>query len=141
SSDLWVPSTSCDSCGSHNKYDLSTSGKESSSFSISYGDGSTASGNPYTDTVLILTPQPAVGGDKVIGQDLAAGTQESPSRTTRTVSLASHRRVAKDGKGGPLWLQAHLLRLRTLHRWHELGPLQGRRCRKKGVAFGRSANA
>ena len=51
SSDLWVPSTSCSSCGSHNKYDPSTSGtKESGSFSISYGDGSTASGDPYTDT-------------------------------------------------------------------------------------------
>ncbi|TBU55644.1 protease [Dichomitus squalens] len=71
SSDLWVPSTSCDSCGSHNKYDPSTSGKkESGSFSISYGDGSTASGDPYTDTVT-------VGGVKVTGQYLAAVTQES----------------------------------------------------------------
>ena len=51
SSDLWDPSTSCSSCGSHNKYDPSTSGtKESGSLSISYGDGSTASGDPYTDT-------------------------------------------------------------------------------------------
>ena len=51
SSDLWIPSKSCSSCGSHNKYDPSHSGKkQSGSFSIGYGDGSTASGKPYTDT-------------------------------------------------------------------------------------------
>ena len=56
SSDLWVPSTSCSSCGKHNKYDPSTSGtKKSGSFSISYGDGSTASGTPYTDTGMRTT--------------------------------------------------------------------------------------
>ena len=53
SSDLWVPSSSCTTCGSHAKYKASSSSdssKKSGSFSISYGDGSTASGTPYTDT-------------------------------------------------------------------------------------------
>ena len=53
SSDLWIPAASCDSCGSHNKYDpdaSSESRERSGSFQISYGDGSTASGDPYTDT-------------------------------------------------------------------------------------------
>ncbi|KAI1791329.1 protease [Ganoderma leucocontextum] len=71
SSDLWVPSTSCTSCGSHHKYDSSHSGKkQSGSFSIGYGDGSTASGTPYTDTVT-------VGGVQATGQYLAAVTKES----------------------------------------------------------------
>ncbi|KAI0632403.1 acid protease [Trametes polyzona] len=73
SSDLWVPSSSCKSCGSRPLYNPSKSSgssKKSGSFSISYGDGSTASGTPYTDTVT-------VGGVKVTGQYLAAVTQES----------------------------------------------------------------
>nr|VWO98977.1 Probable mitochondrial substrate carrier (Putative mitochondrial carrier protein) [Ganoderma boninense] len=72
SSDLWIPSKSCSSCGSHAKYNPAHSGKkQSGSFSISYGDGSTASGTPYTDTVT-------VGGVTVTGQYLAAVTKESP---------------------------------------------------------------
>ncbi|RPD62690.1 acid protease [Lentinus tigrinus ALCF2SS1-7] len=73
SSDLWIPSSSCTSCGSHAKYNpskSSKSSKKSGSFQISYGDGSTASGTPYTDTVT-------VGGVSVTGQYLAAVTKES----------------------------------------------------------------
>ncbi|KAI0692346.1 protease [Cerioporus squamosus] len=73
SSDLWIPASSCDSCGSHSKYDPSASSeskKQSGSFQISYGDGSTASGDAYTDTVT-------VGGVSVTGQYLAAVTEES----------------------------------------------------------------
>ncbi|KAI0632379.1 acid protease [Trametes polyzona] len=73
SSDLWVPSSSCKSCESRNLYNpskSSDSSKKSGSFSISYGDGSTASGTPYTDTVT-------VGGVKVTDQYLAAVTKES----------------------------------------------------------------
>ncbi|KAI0755204.1 acid protease [Daedaleopsis nitida] len=73
SSDLWVPSSSCTTCGSHSKYNpskSSQSSKKTGSFSISYGDGSTASGTPYTDTVT-------VGGVSVTGQYLAAVTKES----------------------------------------------------------------
>ncbi|TFK91850.1 acid protease [Polyporus arcularius HHB13444] len=73
SSDLWVPSSSCKSCGKHNKYNPSKSSqstKQQGSFSISYGDGSSSSGTPYTDTVT-------VGGVTVTKQYLAAVTQES----------------------------------------------------------------
>ncbi|KAI0357453.1 acid protease [Trametes cingulata] len=77
SSDLWVPSSSCSTCKGHKTYNpskSSKSSKKSGSFSISYGDGSTASGTPYTDTVT-------VGGVKVTGQYLAAVTKESSSFT------------------------------------------------------------
>ncbi|KAI0769926.1 acid protease [Fomes fomentarius] len=73
SSDLWVPASSCTTCGSHAKYNPSKSSgssKKSGSFSISYGDGSTASGTPYTDKVT-------VGGVSVTGQYLAAVSKES----------------------------------------------------------------
>ncbi|CAE6463645.1 unnamed protein product [Rhizoctonia solani] len=58
SADLWIPSSNCQSqgCQSKNVYtsSLSSTAKEvttSQKFSISYGDGSTASGPVYTDTV------------------------------------------------------------------------------------------
>ncbi|OJT14715.1 Aspartic protease [Trametes pubescens] len=73
SSDLWVPSSSCKSCSGKTLYNpskSSNSSKKSGSFSISYGDGSTASGTPYTDDVT-------VGGVKVTGQYFAAVTTES----------------------------------------------------------------
>ncbi|KAF7324503.1 Acid protease [Mycena kentingensis (nom. inval.)] len=58
SSDLWVPSAACTSstCSSKSQYtadDSSTSSKESGSFSIQYGDGSTVSGPIFTDTVTV----------------------------------------------------------------------------------------
>ncbi|OBZ70908.1 Aspartic protease [Grifola frondosa] len=58
SSDLWVPSSSCTSstCTKKNKYQASsssTSVKQSGTFSIQYGDGSTVSGPVYTDTVNV----------------------------------------------------------------------------------------
>jgi cathepsin D len=58
SSDLWVPSSSCTSstCSSKSKYTASkssTSTKESGSFSIEYGDGSTVSGPVYEETVTV----------------------------------------------------------------------------------------
>ncbi|KAI0754715.1 acid protease [Daedaleopsis nitida] len=73
SSDLWVPSSSCKSCGTHSQYNAkksSGSKKEKGSFEISYGDGSTASGSPYSDTV-------SLGGVNVTGQVFAAVTTES----------------------------------------------------------------
>lgn len=53
SSDLWIPSSSCEGCTGKTLYNPSKSkksSKKSGTFSISYGDGSTASGTPYTDT-------------------------------------------------------------------------------------------
>lgn len=73
SADLWVPSSSCSGCGSHATYDpssSSTSQDQSGTFQISYGDGSTASGPEYTDTVTL-------SGVTVTGQALSAVTSES----------------------------------------------------------------
>ncbi|KAJ1300397.1 hypothetical protein OPQ81_005216 [Rhizoctonia solani] len=58
SADLWVPSSSCTSSGysPHKKYSpssSSTSVQKTGTFSIQYGDGSTASGPIYADTVTI----------------------------------------------------------------------------------------
>ncbi|CAE7136247.1 unnamed protein product [Rhizoctonia solani] len=79
SADLWVPSASCQSEGCQNKntYTLSSSStaKEVTTrqkFSISYGDGSTASGPVYTDTV-------SAGGLSVTNQSFSAVTSESSS--------------------------------------------------------------
>ncbi|KAJ7270727.1 acid protease [Mycena haematopus] len=58
SSDLWVPSSSCKSstCSSKSKYrasSSSTGAKQSGTFSIEYGDGSSVSGPVYQDTVSV----------------------------------------------------------------------------------------
>ncbi|OCH83935.1 acid protease [Obba rivulosa] len=73
SSDLWVPSSSCRSCSGKRTYNpssSSTSQKESGTFEIEYGDGSTASGPIYTDTVTMA-------GVEATGQYLSAVTSES----------------------------------------------------------------
>ncbi|KAI0792602.1 acid protease [Abortiporus biennis] len=57
SADLWVPSSgSCSGCSGHNLYTASassTSKKQSGTFEIQYGDGSTVSGPIYKDTVKV----------------------------------------------------------------------------------------
>jgi cathepsin D len=57
SSDLFVPSINCDSsCSGHEMYDpsaSSTSHDLGKNFSLTYGDGSTVSGEQYSDTVSI----------------------------------------------------------------------------------------
>ncbi|KEP52963.1 aspartic protease [Rhizoctonia solani 123E] len=80
SADLWIPSSSCTSsgCSPHNKYTTSrssTSSRQSGSFSIGYGDGSTASGPIYSDTVT-------VGGLSATGQYFSPVTSESSSFST-----------------------------------------------------------
>ena len=57
SSDLWVPSSSCDNCGYHNTYDShasSSSKSQNGTFKIHYGDNSTTSGPIYTDTGTVI---------------------------------------------------------------------------------------
>ncbi|KAG9077678.1 Type I transmembrane sorting receptor [Ceratobasidium sp. 370] len=79
SADLWVPSSDCwrGGCRGKNQYMASSSSSVSQvstekDFSISYGDGSTASGPIYTDTV-------SAGGLSATGQAFSAVTQESKS--------------------------------------------------------------
>ncbi|CAE6376454.1 unnamed protein product [Rhizoctonia solani] len=79
SADLWIPSSKCrgQACQSKNTYTSSSSStsKEvttSQKFSISYGDGSTASGLVYTDTV-------SAGGLSATNQSFSAVTSESSS--------------------------------------------------------------
>ncbi|KAG9310434.1 Asp-domain-containing protein [Chiua virens] len=59
SSDLFLPGNSCDStCSGHTIWDptsSSTAQDLSKTFSLSYGDGSTVSGEQYTDTVSIAS--------------------------------------------------------------------------------------
>ena len=53
SSDLWVPSVSCKDCGGQDAYDPSKSSQsqeQDGTFQIAYGDGSSTSGQPYSDT-------------------------------------------------------------------------------------------
>ncbi|KAF8823970.1 hypothetical protein HHX47_DHR9000475 [Lentinula edodes] len=77
SSDLWVPSSLCNStaCSSKHKYNASsssTSQNETGTFSIQYGDGSTVSGSIYSDTVTFA-------GVKVQRQRFSAVTNLSSS--------------------------------------------------------------
>ncbi|KAH7335776.1 aspartic peptidase domain-containing protein [Rhizoctonia solani] len=79
SADLWIPSSSCQSEGCQNKNVYTSSSSSTAKeiptgqrFSISYGDGSTASGPVYTDTV-------SAGGLSVTNQSFSAVTSESSS--------------------------------------------------------------
>ncbi|KAI0356590.1 protease [Trametes cingulata] len=81
SSDLWVPSSSCDKCGLHQTYDpslSSTAASRNGTFEIEYGDGSSASGPIFTDTVT-------VGGKNVTGQYFSAVMSESSEFTSDPV--------------------------------------------------------
>ncbi|KAJ6578886.1 acid protease [Mycena vulgaris] len=77
SSDLWVPSSSCNSstCSYKSKFKAvssRTAVEKSGTFSIRYGDGSTVSGPVYTDTV-------SVAGLKATGQYFSPVTTLSSS--------------------------------------------------------------
>ena len=74
SSDLFLPGPDCGStCSGHTTYDpssSSTSKDVGKTFSLSYGDGSTVSGEQYTDTV-------SIAGLTATGQTLGAAKQYS----------------------------------------------------------------
>jgi cathepsin D len=56
SSDLFIPSKNCSSCSGHKAYDpsaSSTSHDLGQTFSLTYGDGSTVSGEQFGDNVMI----------------------------------------------------------------------------------------
>ncbi|PIL36809.1 transporter [Ganoderma sinense ZZ0214-1] len=88
SSDLWVPASSCTGCrGARGKYNIaksSTGAKMSGNFTITYADGSGASGPVFTDNVV-------VGGVKAATQYFSAVTDESSE-------------LAEDGTDGILGL-------------------------------------
>ncbi|CAO3629910.1 unnamed protein product [Mucor hiemalis] len=78
SSDLWIASTLCPTCITHNRYDpkaSSTNAKDGRPWSISYGDGSTASGILAYDTVTL-------GGLAIKRQTIELGIKESGSFIT-----------------------------------------------------------
>ena len=88
SSDLWVPSSSCNSttCHSKNKYTASsskTSSKKSGSFTIEYGDGSTVSGPVYTDTGEILNGSVVLDGHADLVSQLPLLVSPSLGNTSR----------------------------------------------------------
>ncbi|KAH9041264.1 acid protease [Lactarius pseudohatsudake] len=74
SSDLFLPGSDCDStCSGHKLYDPSssfTSSDTKQKFALEYGDGSTVSGEQYTDTVTLA-------GFKATRQRLGAATTYS----------------------------------------------------------------
>ncbi|KAH9161573.1 acid protease [Lactarius sanguifluus] len=74
SSDLFLPGSDCDStCSGHTLYDPSSSSASSDAgktFELRYGDGSTVSGEQYTDTVTLA-------GFKATRQRLGAATTYS----------------------------------------------------------------
>ncbi|CAO3676308.1 unnamed protein product [Rhizopus stolonifer] len=76
SSDLWFASTLCTNCGSsqtkYNPSSSSTYAKDGRAWSISYGDGSSASGILGTDTVTL-------GGLKISKQTIELSKREASS--------------------------------------------------------------
>jgi cathepsin D len=74
SSDLFLPSTNCDNnCAGHRTYDpsaSSTSQDTGNTFSLAFGDGSTVSGEVFTDTVT-------VSGLTAVDQSIGAATEYS----------------------------------------------------------------
>ncbi|RAO72606.1 uncharacterized protein BHQ10_008618 [Talaromyces amestolkiae] len=78
SSDLWTYSSSTSGVGSHNTYDTSTGTKVSgATWKISYGDGSSASGVVYKDTVT-------VGGVTATSQAVEVATSVSSEFSSDT---------------------------------------------------------
>ncbi|GJJ14013.1 hypothetical protein Clacol_008270 [Clathrus columnatus] len=76
SSDFWVPLTDCQTCAGKTLFDPSKSSSLKAlngNFSISYGDGSTASGLPFQDNALIRdkTIPVSLGGINVNNQIFA----------------------------------------------------------------------
>jgi hypothetical protein len=56
SSDLFVPAAGCATCNGHQMYDptaSSTSQDRGETFTLTYGDGSSVTGEQYDDTVIV----------------------------------------------------------------------------------------
>lgn len=80
SSDLWVFSTDTPGAAGHGQYDPSTGTKlDGYSWSITYGDGSGAAGDVYSDKVV-------VGGVTATSQAIEAATSVSSSFEQNTAS-------------------------------------------------------
>ncbi|KAJ7592923.1 acid protease [Mycena floridula] len=89
SSDLFLPSVNCTKhCKGHTRYDAtasSTSAPKDKTFKLAYGDGSSVSGNQFTDTV-------SIAGLTVENQTLGAATEYSKG--------FSHHNFSPDGLMG-----------------------------------------
>ena len=99
SSDLWVPASSCTSCGEHHLYNAtasSTGSPKGGNFTIQYGDGSTASGPIFTmrqSQTLMALSTPALASSH--GRYLFQSSVRTSPPDAGTVSAGAARGAVK----------------------------------------------